>query len=274
MIINWGLEAYKWKLLIRRSEEISFGTSCQAILGGLAAGVFTPNRIGEFIGRVFILKNTKVLKGVVLTLIGSFSQLLVTIVFGAAAFAFISSLYLINYLPDMSWLWIGLSVGMLLTAVAAIYLYFNITVLNRFESLISEKLKYKVAKGFEALSDFPKLLLFKTLLISALRYFVFSFQLYIALLLCNFQVTPALALIIIPLIFLFLAAIPTIALSEIGVRGSIAVFLFGLVSSGRKLPGNEALAVISATTLLWLINIALPSLLGLVAIFRLKFFRP
>jgi hypothetical protein len=94
MIINWGIESYKWRMLIRQTESVSFLRSFQAVLGGLAVSVFTPNRVGEFFGRAFILEKTDPLKAIVLTLVGSFSQLLVTIVFGTLAYLFFAPRYL------------------------------------------------------------------------------------------------------------------------------------------------------------------------------------
>jgi hypothetical protein len=63
------------------------------------------------------------------------------------------------------------------------------------------------------------------------------------------------------------------ALTELGVRGSVSVFLFGLLSGSGVLNAEATLAVVSASTLIWLVNIAVPSLAGVLVIFRLKFFR-
>ena len=76
MIVNWGIESLKWQFLIRKIEKISFLKSFEAILSGVSVSVFTPNRIGEWFGRVFILEKSNPWKGVFITMIGSFSQLL------------------------------------------------------------------------------------------------------------------------------------------------------------------------------------------------------
>src|SRR5262249_6990083 len=52
MLLNWGLEACKWRLLLWPLEKISFGRSFKAILAGVALALNTPNRIGEYGGRV------------------------------------------------------------------------------------------------------------------------------------------------------------------------------------------------------------------------------
>ena len=63
-----------------------------------------------------------------------------------------------------------------------------------------------------------------------------------------------------------ISIIPTIAISEIGVRGSVAVYLFGLISA-------NALGILSATFVLWLINLLIPAIIGTFFVFTLNFFR-
>ena len=59
MFINWMLESLKWKFMIRKIEAISFFTSFRAIFSGITVSSFTPNRIGEYGGRVFCLEKRK-----------------------------------------------------------------------------------------------------------------------------------------------------------------------------------------------------------------------
>ena len=59
--------------------------------------------------------------------------------------------------------------------------------------------------------------------------------------------------------------VPTILLSEIGVRSSVAIFVFGIVS-------HDTMAVVLSSVTLWAINIALPGLLGVLNLKQLKIF--
>src|ERR1044071_1101258 len=59
MILNWAIEAFKWKLTIEKVQEISFLTAFKAVLSGLSFSVTTPNRIGEYLGRVLYMKEGK-----------------------------------------------------------------------------------------------------------------------------------------------------------------------------------------------------------------------
>ena len=55
MLANWMLESYKWRLLMTAIEDIGFFKSMKAIFSGITIALFTPNRVGEYGGRVFHL---------------------------------------------------------------------------------------------------------------------------------------------------------------------------------------------------------------------------
>jgi hypothetical protein len=101
---------------------------------------------------------------------------------------------------------------------------------------------------------------------SIARYFVFTTQFFILLQLFDVSIAYTDAFILIATMLFVISVIPTIAITEIGVRSSVALFLFGLVSS-------NTIGILSATFLLWVINLLLPSLIGVIFIFSLKFFR-
>ena len=68
------------------------------------------------------------------------------------------------------------------------------------------------------------------------------------------------------LIFLFMTLTPTIALTEIGIRGSIAVLVLGIFS-------NNIIGILSSTVVLWIINLIIPAIIGSLFIFNLNFFK-
>ena len=52
MPFNWALETEKWRQLTSNFEPISFGKAYKAIFAGVLFSVFTPNRVGEYGGRI------------------------------------------------------------------------------------------------------------------------------------------------------------------------------------------------------------------------------
>jgi hypothetical protein len=65
-LANWALETIKWKYLISSVlPNIKFSESLKSVLAGVTLGVFSPNRTGEVLGRVFSLPFPKRFPGFV-----------------------------------------------------------------------------------------------------------------------------------------------------------------------------------------------------------------
>lgn len=273
MIINWGVEAMKWRLIVKQVETVTYLRAFRAVLGGITVSVFTPNRVGEFIGRVFILKTPNPIKPIMLTIVGSFSQLMVTIIFGTVAYMVFAQQYLVHSMNYTAWVVYGFSIVLLAVSIAMLFVFFNVSVLHRISSFCAQKISNTIKSTIEVIASCPKLLLLKVISLSAFRYLVFSTQFYICIIMMGLNFEVMKCLVVIPVIYLALSAIPTIALTELGVRGSVSVFTFGILAGSNGLDAGMALAVVSASTLVWIVNIAIPALAGVFVIFRLNFFR-
>jgi len=266
MLLNWFLEALKWRFLIAKIENVSVIRSLRAIFSGITVSAFTPNRIGEYGGRVFCLEKADRIQAVLITVIGSMAQLLTTIVFGS-----IGLLFLPDYLSDFSLFFDKMSFSypflafiiFLLNAILVL-LFLNVSVLTNVLTNISFLKKFEKYNGVFSFYSFEEL--FKVLAYSVLRYVVFTTQFFILLQLFEVQILYTDAIILITSMLFIVSVIPTISITEIGVRGSVALFLFGLVST-------NTVGILSATFVLWVINLLIPSLIGIVFIFTLKFFR-
>ena len=92
MFVNWFLEALKWRALIYKIEKISLIQSIKAVFAGITISSFTPNRVGEYAGRVFCIQKADKVKAVLITVIGSMAQLITTIVFGLLGFLLLPNL--------------------------------------------------------------------------------------------------------------------------------------------------------------------------------------
>ncbi|MBE9468956.1 MAG: hypothetical protein IMY72_11655, partial [Bacteroidetes bacterium] len=64
-------------------------------MSGVTVSIFTPNRVGEFGGRIFVLKRKNRVSAIFATIVGSFSQLIITIVVGL-----ISLIVLFIFFPE------------------------------------------------------------------------------------------------------------------------------------------------------------------------------
>lgn len=263
MFINWGLEAIKWKILIRKIEKISFLRSLKAIFSGVSISVFTPNRIGEFGGRVFYLEKADRMQAVLITILGSMGQLLITIVLGAISFlifinSYPSEINLNQYLFYLLIFIVGSAIVLLIT------IFLNVSLLTTFFNKFPFLSKYK--KYSDVFSYYSSIELINLLLLSFSRYIVFTLQFYLLLIVFGVNIPPLEVVILISLIFFVMAVIPTIALTELGIRGSVAIYFIGILSDNK-------IGILTSSFGLWIVNLAIPALIGAVFILGLKFFR-
>ena len=85
MLLNWSIEAFKWRLLVSKMQKISFIDALKGVWCGVTIGTFTPNRVGEFGGRILFLRERNQVKGIIVTLIGSFGQITTTLITGLSS---------------------------------------------------------------------------------------------------------------------------------------------------------------------------------------------
>ena len=274
MPVNWGLEAWKWQFQISKIEKVSFFRSFQAVLTGISVSAFLPNRVGDYFGRVFILEKGNHIEGILITIVGSISQFIATFFIGSLALIFFLPLYSDTSIYLFGYFYYAMLAVIIIANILIFIFYFNISVLTGLLQKINFKPWRKFRDHMIAFSYFNKSELMKILLISILRYFIFSTQFYLLLKTFSLPIPVLYAFILIPVIYLLITAIPTVALSELGVRGSVSIYIFSLYFSqmGHN-PEVYEISAFSASSMIWLINIVLPALVGTFLVFRLKFFR-
>ena len=76
--INWVVEALKLKVLLQSPEKPKFKLIIKAIYIGNFTAILTPERIGNFIGRSWVLRSIKK-DAIVSTILGNYVQLCITI---------------------------------------------------------------------------------------------------------------------------------------------------------------------------------------------------
>lgn len=263
MLLNWTLEAYKWKTLIQHIEKISLMKSLFAIFSGITIAIFTPNRVGEYGGRIFHLQKADRIDATLLTIVGSYAQLVVTLVTGIiASIFFIPDHVGIGPLTPLQFNLVGLL--MFGVAVFLVVLFLNTRLLTSIikRSPIPERF-YHYAEVFQYHSTGT---LLKVFLASLGRYAVFTFQFFLLLKIFDVNVNYGEAMMMISMTYFVMTAIPTIALTELVTRGAIATKFIEVLSP-------NVTGIVSASSMLWLINLAIPALIGVLFIFQLKFFR-
>lgn len=263
MIVNWSLEALKWKLAIQKLQPISFNKSFKAVLSGLSFSVTTPNRVGEYLGRVLYMEEGNRLRAISLTIVGSISQMIITLLMGSIGLIFLMSR--IESSEMVSAIWVkGLLSGVVIVLLILTLFYFRLSWLVKIIDRWPGSRKY--AYLINAIEDFNATILLQLLSLSAIRFFVFGIQYYLLFRLFGVDVTWWQGFWAVSVSFLVLAIIPTIALADLGLRGEVSLKLLGLFST-------NALGIGFTTVTIWFINLVFPSVIGSLLILGIKIFK-
>lgn len=254
MVVNWSIEALKWRMLMAPLERIGPARALLATVAGTSVGLLTINRTGEFLGRVLFLRPENRIGGGFATALGSIAQFVVTLMFGGTGLLALLLLDLPMPWPAgwISWMLVSLTS---MATVLSLLLYFNPTQFGQLVLLLP--LLRRLGQATSVLGRYSAQELRTVFFLSALRYGVFGFQFLVILHVANAGLPAASALVAVPLVYLIATLIPSVMLTELGVRGSVAVAVMGPLGASEPL-------VLLATATLWTINVALPALIGSV----------
>ena len=222
-----------------------------------------PNRVGEYLGRMMYLPEGNRLRTISVTLVGSFAQLLVTLIAGLAGLVILKEKLLTGF-PDIGIWYQFILYGLVFLTLVLLLLYFNVAggvALFR-DWIRAERYVYLV----EALQYFNTSLLARVLLLSFIRYGVFLAQYILVFYLFDVTVPLLTVIWVMNIVFLAMAVVPSIALVEVGLRGEISIRLMGLFST-------NALGIGLTSITIWFLNLILPAILGSLLILNLRVFK-
>lgn len=240
MFLNWLLESKKWQLLTNNYYPLSIRKAFTSVWSGVSTALFTPNRIGDFIGRISHLPKGFRKKGMISSFYGSYSQWLLTIIMGWMAWIQLGS-----QLVDSKAVFQSISIAYFLLIIALIVLFLG--------KGMKIKLSYKWRKYMVHRPDVKTRV--KLIGLSLFRYMVFTAQFYLLLRLMGVDLNYGLVFSKLGLFYLLTSLIPSTFWGELGIKESLAVWVFsGLIIN--------SLAVICASLLLWLINLFIPAVIG------------
>lgn len=241
--VNWLLEIVKWKTLVSIEKKITFFEVFEQSFASLTASIITPNRIGEYGAKALFFESQKRKNILGLNLIGNLSQLAVTVFFGCIGIGY----FLINHsveIPKIN----GLN-SLFLVLLLLILIYFR------------KKIKLIIVRLF--LNKISKKTYITVLILAVLRYLVFSHQFYFFLILLNIEINYFTALPLIFSMYFIASVLPSLTIFDWAIKGSIAIFLFSFVNI------NE-LTIVTITTLMYVLNFAIPALLGSIFVLNFK----
>lgn len=260
MFCNWFLEVIKWKYLIKGVERLSYWQATKSVFCGLTWAIFTPNRIGEYGGRVLLLEPRNRAKGAVLMGVGLFAQLVLTSFFGALSIAWFVTVFIDAPTPVTLAIWMIA----LIYALAFLLLYFNV---HWIDHLVG-KLKWlrKIQPFFGVLQHVQTGELFRVLMLSLARFIIFTSQ-YVILMLAILPEIPLVSMILMIFILFFVqAAVPSLDIFDFSVRSFVASNLYSYVTT-------QEIAVMAIVSCIWFVNLILPAIIGSFFVLNVNYLR-
>ena len=249
MVVNWILEAKKWQCLTQPIETISWLTALKATLTGLTASVITPNRVGDYVSRMWVLEKSNYSQGVAATVLSSMVQTAITLFFGMIALLQYLSFSKLTH--QTMYLLFG---SLLLTGL--------LLVIFLLPKWLSQK-KGKIGEAFYFAQHLPKTIMLKAFIFGILRYGIFIIQLWLLFYAVEAPLPLSAVFIGMGLVYGVSLFIPSVSLSEPALRGGLGIGFFAVFTH------NESV-VLSAIVLLWLINVALPAMIGSVFLWKME----
>ena len=250
-VFNWFFEILKWQTLVSRITNISVNEAASQTLGALTASLMTPNRIGDYGAKAMYYPSQHRKKIMLLNLVGNCGQMTMTLFFGIIGFGYLTWRYqtLLNYNNFI----IGFGF------IAMLFLI----ILGMLKMTWFKKQKKTVYKLLAFLKSISTKALLKTVLFSAVRYLIFSFQFYYLLDLFGIEINYFEAMAVISSMYLLSSLIPSIFILDVIVKGGVAIYMFGII-------GVPEAIILSIITLMWILNFVLPSVIGSYHVLNFK----
>ncbi len=255
MPLNWLLESLKWHQLVRTFMPMSLRQSVKAVLAGVSVSIFTPNRIGEYAGRILMVEAAHNWRAIIATLVGSLAQNIILLLAGLIGGLWFARYYLqaTPYVVQTIAMLGGLFISLLLL------IYFHIDLVRP----LARRLPWphplqRWLKQLNVLTYYNTPTLARVLALASLRYLLFSTQYIWMVWFFGIELSYGVALASVATIFLLQMGVPLPALVA---RGSIALFVWGYHT-------NNQLGILAASYAVFVLNLVFPALAGLILILR------
>jgi hypothetical protein len=257
--LNIYLQYFKWKILCGAClNETSKKRIFLSLIQGLAAGAFTPARIGEYVGRKFSLPNQSLFDVTITTAVDKFFLLFINLAAGSiAVILFLHYAIFVNIYITTS-LFILLTFGLLVSGYFLLHEQLWDSILVQY--LRQFKFLQGISYRFKFLRKLDNKTLFRLMIANIIFYFCFLSQYAILVIAFHMQTNAATAIWIGSLMFFTKSLFPAISLGEIGIREMISVYFVSQFGIPEAVGFNAAF-------MLFIINIALPAIAGMILYF-------
>ena len=262
MLIQWMFEAVKWRFLLKQHIDLSIINATKMIFTGISFSIATPNRFGEFVGRILHLPQDLRLQAIGYTFIGNFAQLIVTFIAGSIGLGLITDDLLKENLSQFQNLLYLLTILAPALSLLFLFIYFKAGVFFKWVSRVKYFKRWQ-AKLIQ-LSQLSSTPLLNILFWSFLRYAIFLLQYWLIFKAIGVELNFQQTAVAISTVLLLLSIIPSISLVELGLRWQISILVFA------PFTGN-VFGLTMGITLIWLLNMIVPAGIGSILVLGRNF---
>ena len=245
--VNKYLDVLKWQNLVSSISVISSRESAAQVLSAATAGIFTPNGIGDYGARIFNFEKRYLKHVLFLNFLSNVAQMSVTILFGIIGIIYLNNSLLIPLPFDV----VSVGVGFVVVGFVMLLLW-----KIQMKNISNSRILYK----FRSISDAIHI---KNVVLSVGRYIVFAHQYYFLFLIFDVNMPYLVLMSGISATYFVASSLPSLQIFDFAVKGSVAVFFFGFLNV------NEWM-VIFISTLMWILNVVIPSFIGSYFIVNFK----
>lgn len=255
MPFNLVFETRKWLEFTRFFYKMGFWQAYRAVFAGMSLAVITPNRIGEYGGRLLLMPAKVRGRLAISMLFSNYCQWIVLFFGGLIGFCWFAfnqlhwQLYLICIIMVAGGLACVLLLLLLFLQIGWILPFFGKCGLKKWGRFVRRQLLL--------LRTITPRVRWRALQWAALRYLTYSLQYWYLLQFFGIKVNLIEGLAGIASIFLIQTGVPLSAGLALLARGEIAVFVWSHF-------GANEISVLAATFVLFIINLILPALLGAI----------
>lgn len=264
MCMNLLLDAFKWQYLVSNLEQIGLPSALRAVCTGHAVGISTLNHLGDPLTKASFLSDGNRIRGVLVGFLGFMSHLMVVSFLGILSlvclrFFLHAQMPVLKDVPRfvVDGILFSLLIGWLLFAL----FYFRVSGVVKWLEQVKWIKPYRYFLEKMETYSFPALC--RLLWYSLARFVVMGGQYYLAFYLFNVHVEGWNLYVLLAAMMFTLTLVPSMALADIGIRGKVSLYLFGLYST------ND-LGILSAVGILWLLNVILPAVTGTFLILSVR----
>lgn len=246
-VLNRYFEILKWQNLVSVLRPNKLSEATKQVLAALTAGIFTPNGVGEYAGKALYFEKTAAKKIIFLNLICNGIQMILTVIFGIFGLLYFNANYHVITTKTVVVLF-----GILILLFAVLFSVKKLTIKG-----------YSIEKLIHKINSIPKPIHQKNILLGICRYMVFSHQYYFLFLAFDVDLPYLILISAVTSVYFLASSLPTFQFLDFAVKGSVAIYFFGIL-------GVNEWIVIFISTLMWLLNVVIPVIIGSFYVLNFK----